>query len=161
MIERVKIVFKRVFISGGYEASSKRLKIKHARQILSLGLAAALILTLISGAQAEDRKTRTITFLSSGVKTAATAQSSSYDVSAYNEGQIFVDVTAESGTSTLDIIIQTSPDDSTWYTHTTMSQITATGQTRQAITNFGKYVRIYYTVGGTSFTFSVVGVFKN
>jgi hypothetical protein len=42
-----------------------------------------------------------------------------------------------------------------------MTQITATGQYRQAITNFGNYVRIYYTVGGTSFTFSVTGVFKN
>ena len=45
--------------------------------------------------------------------------------------------------------------------HTSMSQISATGQYRQAITNFGKYVRIEYSVAGTSFTFSVKGVFKN
>ena len=49
----------------------------------------------------------------------------------------------------------------TYYTHTTMSQITATGQYRQAITNFGSYVRLNYTVGGTSFTFAAVGDFKN
>jgi hypothetical protein len=110
---------------------------------------------------ADDRKTRAITFLSSGLKTAATAQSTGFDVSAYNEGQVFVDVTAEGGASTLDITVQTSPDNVTWYTHTTIAQITATGQTRAAITNFGNYVRINYTVGGTSFTFSVVGVFKN
>jgi hypothetical protein len=42
-----------------------------------------------------------------------------------------------------------------------MTQITAIGQYRQALTNFGKYLRISYTVGGTSYTFSVVGVFKN
>ncbi|MCE5212987.1 MAG: hypothetical protein LLG40_15705 [Deltaproteobacteria bacterium] len=117
--------------------------------------------TLISPVWAQDHKTRVITLSSSGLKTAATSQTSAYDVSAYSEGQIFVDVTAEGSVSTLDIIIQTSPDNVTWYTHTTMSQITATGQVRQAITNFGNYIRIYYTVGGTSFTFSVTGVFKN
>jgi len=120
-----------------------------------------LILTLFSTAQADDHKTRTITILSSGIKTAATSQSSSFDVSSYTEGQVFVDVTVEASTSTLDITVQTSPDNVTWYTHTAMSQITAIGQYRQAITNFGNYLRIYYTVGGTSFTFSVTGVFKN
>ena len=112
-------------------------------------------------AMAGDRKTRVVTFLASGVRTAATAQSSGFEVSAYHEGQILINVTAESGTSTLDIIIETSDDNSTYYTHTTIGQITATGKTRQAITNFGKYVRINYTVGGTSFTFAIVGVMKN
>jgi len=126
-------------------------------------LAAIMIADLVasSPARAEDRKTRAITFLSSGIKTAATAQSTAFDVSAYAEGQIFIDATAEAGTSTLDVTIQTSPDNVTWYTHTTVGQISATGQTRQAITNFGNYLRINYVVGGTSFTFSIVGVFKN
>lgn len=119
------------------------------------------ILMAATDSMADDRKTRVITFLSSGTRTAATAQSTAFDVSAYAEGQIFVDVTAEASTSTLDITIQSSPDNVTFYTHTTMSQITATGQTRQAITNYGNYVRVYYVVGGTSFTFSIVGVFKN
>jgi len=104
---------------------------------------------------------RTITFLASGLKTAATAQSTGFDVSAYTEGQIFIDVTVEAGTSTLDITVQTSPDNAVWYTHTTVSQISAIGQTRAAVTNFGNYMRINYIVGGTSFTFSVTGVFKN
>lgn len=115
----------------------------------------------VSPARADDRKTRVITFLSSGIKTAATAQSTAFDVSSYTEGQIFVDVTAEAGTSTLDITVQTSPDNAVWYTHTTVGQISAIGQTRAAVTNFGNYMRINYTVGGTSFTFSVTGVFKN
>lgn len=118
-------------------------------------------LVAVSPARAEDRKTRVITLLSSGIKTAATAQSTAFDVSAYTEGQIFIDVTVEAGTSTLDITIQTSPDNVTWYTHTTVGQISAIGQTRAAITNFGNYLRINYVVGGTSFTFSVTGVFKN
>jgi hypothetical protein len=120
-----------------------------------------LAAVLPAAALAEDHRTRVITLLSSGLKTAATAQSSSFDVSAYAEGQLFIDVTAEAGTSTLDVIVQVSPDDVTWYTHTTVSQISATGQSRTALTNFGKYLRISYTVGGTSFTFSITGVFKN
>ena len=50
-------------------------------------IAVILIADLISGsvARADDRKTRAITFLSSGLKTAATAQSSAFDVSAYTE----------------------------------------------------------------------------
>ena len=128
---------------------------------LGLSLALALIFILAAGAWADDRKTRTITFLSSGLKTAATAQSTGFDVSAYAEGQIFVDVMAEGGVSTLDITIQTSPDNAVWYTHTTVGQISAIGQTRAAVTNFGNYMRINYVIGGTSFTFSVTAVFKN
>ena len=129
--------------------------------LLILILALILIFTLTAGAQAGDRKTRKIVFLSSGLKTAATAQSTGFDISAYTEGQIFIDVTAEGGVSTLDITIQTSPDNAIWYTHTTVAQITAIGQYRAAVTNFGNYMRINYVVGGTSFTFSVTGVFKN
>ena len=130
--------------------------------LLAIGVAViALVLFLVNSARADDRKVRVVTFLASGIRTAATAQSSGFDVSAYTEGQILINVTAEASTSTLDIIIETSDDDSTYYTHTTLSQISATGTVRQAITNFGKYVRLNYTVGGTSFTFAAVGVFKN
>jgi hypothetical protein len=144
------------------ERRMKRIR-RIAFWIFTAILAVMVLADLISAipARAEDRKTRVITFLSSGVKTAATAQSSAFEVSAYTEGQILVNATVEGGTSTLDIIIETSPDDSVWYTHTTMAQITAIGQYRQALTNFGKYVRINYTVAGTSFTFSITGVFKN
>jgi type II secretory pathway pseudopilin PulG len=134
------------------------------RLAVILALLAAIFLAQLvtaSTARADDRKTRVITFLSSGIKTAATAQSTAFDVSSYTEGQIFIDVTAEAGTSTLDVTVQTSPDNATWYTHTTVGQISAIGQTRAAITNFGNYLRINYVVGGTSFTFSVAGVFKN
>lgn len=120
-----------------------------------------LILSLVCTVQAGDRNTSVKTLLSSATVTASTSQTSSFNVEAYNEGIVYIDVTAESGTSTLDIIIETSPDNSEWYTHTTVSQISATGNTAQAITNFGKFLRVKYTVGGTSFTFSIKGVFKN
>jgi hypothetical protein len=165
MIDRVKMRFKAPISKKATHWASRGGKIENRRGIARSFMAFTIILTLIfaffTSAQAEDHKTRTITLLSSGIKTASTAQSSSFDVSSYAEGQIFVDVTAEGGTSTLDITVQTSPDNSTWYTHTAMTQITSTGQYRQVITNFGNYLRINYTVGVTSFTFSVVGVFKN
>jgi len=147
---------------GRNDGRSGRISDRPTGAIFAL-LAAAIVVQLVAAipAEASDRKTRTITLLSSGLRTAATSQSSSFDVSAYAEGQIFIDVTAEAGVSTLDITVQTSPDDATWYTHTTVAQITATGQTRAAVTNFGTYLRIGYIVGGTSMTFSVVGVFKN
>jgi hypothetical protein len=121
----------------------------------------AVILMLHSDCGADDRKTRVVTFLASGTVTASTTYSSGFEVSAYAEGQILVNVTAEGGTSTIDITVQTSDDNTTYYDHTTCAQITATGQYRYAATNFGKYMRLKYVVGGTSFTFAVAGVFKN
>ena len=158
---RFKWPLRPLFRVGTTQRAGNGLKIQPRAKLAGLLAALVLIMAPFWAADAQDRKTRTITFLSSGVKTSATSQSSAFDVSVYTEGQVFIDGTAEAGSSTLGIIVQTSPDNLTWYTHTTISQITATGQTRQAITNFGNYLRIYYTVGGTSFTFSVTGVFKN
>lgn len=132
---------------------------KHLKILLTAGI---IIAMLISGsAAAGDRKTRTITLLSSGTYTAATGYSTAFDVSSYTEGQVFINVTAEAGASTLDVTIQVSPDNAAWYTHTAVAQITETGQYRAAIANIGNYLRIKYIVGGTSFTFSIAGVFKN
>jgi hypothetical protein len=127
--------------------------------IVILLLAAAVF--FIVDAHAGDRKTREITMLASGTVTASTAYTTGFHVSAYSEGQVLVNVSAEGSTSTLDIIVQTSDDNSTYYDHTANAQITATGQYRYAFTNFGKYVRLKYTVGGTSFTFAMVVVLKN
>lgn len=132
-----------------------------ARLAAIILMAAVFFVLTISNSQADDRRTRAIAFLSSGTYTTATAYSTAFDVSAYSEAQLFIDVTAEAEASTLDVTIQVSPDNTTWYTHTAVAQITATGQYRTAITNFGNYLRIKYVVGGTSFTFSVTGVFKN
>ncbi len=151
----------RLFKTSSWEDMVWAIRVIDLAKTALAALLTVVILLHAGICSADDHKTRVITFLSSGVKTAATAQSTAFDVSAYAEGQIFIDVTAEGGTSTLDVIIQASPDNAVWYTHTTMTQITATGQYRTALTNFGNYVRIYYVVGGTSFTFSATGVFKN
>jgi hypothetical protein len=123
---------------------------------------AALVVIVATFSRAEDRKTRVLSFLASGTRTAATVQTTAFDVSAFTEGQIFIDVTAKVDNPTLDVTIQTSPDNNTWYTHTAMTQIINTGQYRQAITNFGKYIRLQHVVGATtSITYSATGVFKN
>ena len=139
----------------------KRLCLPARRMAGAILAALVAVFALVSIGQAADRKTRVITFLASGTYTAATAYSTGFDVSAYTEAQILTNITAEAGTSTLDITVQTSDDNSTYYDHTSCTQRTATGQYRTAITNFGKYVRLKYVVGGTSFTFAAVGVFKN
>jgi len=144
-----------------YFSSIKKASAHSKTLLASLVILAVVFLLAPGSAYAGDRKTRAITFLSAGERTAATAQSSGFEVSAYHEGQVLVNVTAKSGVSTLDITVQTSDDNSTYYDHTTCAQITDTGQYRYAVTNFGKYVRYKYVVGGTSFTFTATGVFKN
>jgi len=128
---------------------------------VKMAMLAGMIFLIAGAGFADDHKTRAISLLSSGTYTAATSYSTAFDVSSYAEGQIFINVTAEADTSTLDVAVQVSPDNSVWYTHTTVAQITATGQYRTALTNFGNYLRIKHIVGGTSFTYSITGVFKN
>ncbi|MEW6095366.1 MAG: hypothetical protein AB1567_02400 [bacterium] len=80
----------------------------------------------------------------------------------YTNAQVFLDITAASGTSpTLDVTIEYSPDGSRWFTHTSFSQKTTTGKDTLRISSLGAYMRIKYTIAGTtpSFTFSVDIVF--
>lgn len=131
------------------------------RLIGAILLILALIFALCADSRAEDRKTREIGFLASSTVTASTTYSTGFEVSAYIEGQVLVNVTVEAGTSTLTITMQTSNDNTTYYDHTAFTAISAIGAYRYAVTNFGKYVRLKYVVTGTSFTFAVSGVFKN
>lgn len=95
----------------------------------------------------------------SGAETAS-GQSAGVDVSFYTEALLFLDVTAASGTGpTLDVKLQTSVDNATWY-DCGVSVAQQTGVARPAVvkaTNLGRYLRAVWTVGGTtpSFTFSI------
>lgn len=93
--------------------------------------------------------------LASATRTAATYLSNAFKVSSALLIRWYFDVTAEVGTSTLDIILQTSPDNLVWYDAVTADQISATGQYTTTMTEPGIYVRAKCTVAGTSFTFSV------
>ena len=90
-------------------------------------------------------------------------QSNSYDFSDASECLILVNATVVSGTNpTLDIKVQVSDDNSTWYDHTDLRQIIKAGNYPESITVFGKYVRLSYTIAGTtpSFTFQIKALRK-
>lgn len=93
--------------------------------------------------------------LASATRTAGTATSNSFKVRSALFIRWYVNVTAEVGSSTLDIIIQTSPDNSVWYDAVTIDQISATGQYTDTLTEPGIYVRAKCTVAGTSFTYAI------
>lgn len=76
-----------------------------------------------------------------------------------------LDLGAATGTSpTLDVVIQTSPDNSTWTTRTTFTQLVGTSDNQIAAGKVvldgasKRYVRAVGTIAGTtpSFTFNVV-----
>lgn len=95
--------------------------------------------------------------LASAVRTAETYYSTVFKVRSAIALRCYQDVTAENGAATLDIILQTSPDNSTWYDAVTATQITATGQYSTTMTEPGVYFRAKYTVAGSgtpSFTFA-------
>lgn len=81
------------------------------------------------------------------------------DVKDYIEGRLLINVTAVTGgTPTLDITFEDSDDNVTWYTHTTVTQITTVSNVANNITVFAKFVRIRWAIGGTTpiFTFKAV-----
>jgi len=89
--------------------------------------------------------------------------SSGFDVSAYSELCAFVKVTAIGGTSpSLAITVQHSPDDVSYFDHSTMAAITATGNYYKSITEFAKWARLKYDFSGTSPTIdmTIAGVVK-
>ena len=112
-----------------------------------------------------DRRTEKKTVLSSQAVAAATNTSSMY-VGDYTEALVYFDVTAESGTDpTLDPVVQVSHDDSEWFSHTTMTQIAATGNSLVKLTNIGTYLRVNIPAPGgsstPSMTLSIVIEAKN
>lgn len=92
--------------------------------------------------------------------------SSGFNKGDLSEGLVLVEVTSASGTNpTLNIVVQTSPDNSAWFDLPggALSQITQAGNYAAKVENFGKYIRVSYTIGGTapSFSFSVRFVGKS
>jgi len=92
----------------------------------------------------------------------ATGQSGAIDVSGLNEASIFLNVSVVAGTNpTIDVIIEDSPNGTDWYTLATFTQKTAAAKDSKRITNFAKFLRANYTIGGTenpSFTTEILAV---
>ena len=71
---------------------------------------------------------------------------------------LLVNVTAVSGTlPTLDIEVEVSSNQNTWFKVSKFARITATGQYPKEMKSFPRYMRLNYSIGGTdpSFTFDI------
>lgn len=88
-----------------------------------------------------------------------TGQTGAIDVSDIDEMSVFLNVSAGSGTNpTLDVVIEDSPDGVKWHTKESFTQATGITTEAKRITNFGKFIRVKRTIGGTdtpTFTFDV------
>ena len=103
--------------------------------------------------------------LYSGTAAANGDTHSSYIISKYGEGIVFLEITAASGSSqTLDIIVQIqNPMTGTWHKTGDFSQKTSIGNDVGYVGyGVGEKMAISYTLGGNSpsFTFTVDIVFK-
>jgi len=84
-------------------------------------------------------------------------------VSTYPRGaaKLLLEVTAASGTTpTLDVVVETSPSGSgSWKQVGAFDQVTAAGLQRLPVAGLERYVRVSWTIGGTtpSFTFAISG----
>ena len=97
--------------------------------------------------------------LVSGVQT-ATLTTGLVSTGSFRDVVAYLNVTAVSGTTpTMDIVLQDSPDNVTWYDIPTgaFTQATAISAQRIVATQLGGYVRAVITIGGAtpSFTFSL------
>lgn len=79
------------------------------------------------------------------------------------EAVFYLNVTAASGTTpTLDVVIEDTIDGTNWDTVASFTQATTTGREVRRASNFSRYMRVSYTLGGTTpdFTFSVKAFVK-
>lgn len=119
-------------------------------------IAAALALLVCASAIADDRSVVVRTD-KSAVAITATATGTAWLCERYTEAVVYLWISAVSGTPTLDLTVQTGPDDGSssptlFSTHTSFAQQTGVTTTalQVRVTNLGKYLRLLYTVGGGS-----------
>jgi len=86
--------------------------------------------------------------------TVGTYVSEAFKVASAIALRFHINVTAETGTSTLNNILQTSPDGEVWYDITTMSVISATGNSTGTLTHPGVWARVKSVISGTDMTYS-------
>lgn len=100
---------------------------------------------------------------------ASSGNSVSQAVLTYRSGFFELRISNVSGTlPTLDVVIQTSQDNTNWATLYTFTRQNAAATVLYGVPNdtewgFGTYLRINYTIGGTdtpTFTFSVIASMK-
>lgn len=100
-----------------------------------------------------------VTLASSAVRT-VTGTGSAVEMGDNGVLRLTLDITATTGTPTLDVAIQTSQDGSTgWTTVASFAQQTAVATVRKVFAGFDRYARASWTIGGgtPSLTFSISG----
>ncbi len=104
-------------------------------------------------------KTGMVELLASAARTTTNNSGGNDFPESFDQCIAYVTVTAASGTTpTLDIKYQVSDDrGTTWYDHSTLTQITAVANQAKLIENPGRTCRIVSTIAGTtpSFTYRV------
>ncbi len=99
----------------------------------------------------------------SGART-VTGEGSVIDLEKTKELLVTLDVTAASGTTpVLDVKLQHSPDGSKWSDLSTVfAQKTTVSREVKVFTQFHRFIKVVYTIGGTSpsFTFSMEATTK-
>lgn len=104
-------------------------------------------------------RTKDVTLFSSAART-ETANGSAVEVGDVATVRLLLDVTAVSGTPTLDVTVETSFDGSTsWRSLGAFAQKTAVSSERKSFGGCDRFVRAVATIGGgtPSLTFSVTG----
>lgn len=102
--------------------------------------------------------------LTNGTLTVTTAGTSTTGLGIYTEGQLFLNVTAATGTTpSLTASVQGSTDGVNWFNLVTFTAATGVTTQNLPITNFGNKLRVNSVISGTtpSFTFSVTASFKS
>jgi hypothetical protein len=101
-----------------------------------------------------------VTELASAARTTTGQSVGSAMPNEYEELNVYLNVTAVSGTTpSMTVTYQCSPDGTNWYDHTSGSAITAAAnQLIKVNANIGKFGRLSYVISGTtpSFTFSAI-----
>lgn len=88
----------------------------------------------------------------------ASGNTAAAEVGGLHTARAFLDVTAASGTApTLDVVLETSHDGTTWRTAKAFGQKTAVSSERLSNSDLDRFVRWRWTIAGTtpSFTFKV------
>lgn len=104
-----------------------------------------------------------VNFLPSSARTVSSNSGNGQYVGDNRNAVIYLDVTAVSGSSpTLSVVIEDTIDGVTYDAVDTFTTVTGVTRALKRITNFSRYMRISYTIGGSSpsFTFGVRAYFK-
>jgi hypothetical protein len=109
------------------------------------------------GANNRELVGESVVLAPSSVRTAA-GSGPSVDTGERSTLRLTLNVTAASGTSpSLTATIEHSADGSTWRPHSSFAAATAVATERKTFGGIDRYVRVTWTLTGTSFTFSVSG----